>query len=112
LICASTDIIMSLFLPLVPWTEYEYFHLDGTTLIPKQQKLVDQLNNPHDQVFVFLLSSKASRYSINLISTNRLILFNAGYVYMTWNIFYMTDHFEYPTMLYDDTSIQCKAYMR
>ena len=103
---------MSLFLPFVPWTEYEYFYLDGTTLIPKQQKLVDQLNNPHDQVFVFLLSSKASRYGINLISANRLILFNVRYIHMTQNIFHITDHFEYPTLLYDDTSTQHKSYMR
>jgi len=67
---------MNLFLPLVPWTGYEYFYLDGTTLIPKQQKLVDQLNDPHGKVFVFLLSSKASGCGINLIGANRLILFD------------------------------------
>ena len=76
---------MSLFLPLVPWTRYEYFHLDGTTLIPKWQKLVDQLNDLHGKVFVFLLSGKASRCGINLIGANRLILFDPGYVYI--NIF-------------------------
>jgi len=84
---ASTDIVTNLFLPLIPWIGYEYFCLDGTTLIPKSQKLVDQLNDPHSKVFVFLLSSKASGCGINLIGANRLILFDPGYIHMTQNIF-------------------------
>lgn len=45
--------------------------------ITKQQKVVDQFNNPEGKEFI-LLSSKAGGCGINLIGANRLILFDPG----------------------------------
>ena len=66
--------------------------LDGTISTKKRQALVDQLNDPLRDEFVFLLSSKAGgcphhisdssqpfecgRCGLNLIGANRLILFD------------------------------------
>lgn len=57
---------------------YGYFRLEGSTVIKKRQKLVDQFNDPEGKEFVFLLSSKAGGCGINLIGANRLVLFDPG----------------------------------
>ena len=53
---------------------YPCVRLDGSTSAKKRQKLVDRLNDPSDDVLVFLLSSKAGGCGLNLIGANRLIL--------------------------------------
>lgn len=53
---------------------YASLRLDGTMAINKRQKLVDQFNDPTQDAFVFLLSSKAGGCGLNLIGANRLIL--------------------------------------
>ncbi len=55
---------------------YPYVRLDGSTSAKKRQALVDRLNNPKDDVFVFLLSSRAGGCGLNMIGANRLILFD------------------------------------
>lgn len=55
---------------------YPFVRLDGTTSIKKRHGLVTKFNNPEDESFVFLLSSKAGGCGINLIGANRLILFD------------------------------------
>ena len=55
---------------------YEYVRLDGSCSAKKRQAMVDRLNDPFDNVFVFLLSSKAGGCGLNLIGANRLILFD------------------------------------
>ena len=55
---------------------YPAVRLDGTTSISKRQKLVKQFNDPTQNQFVFLLSSKAGGCGINLIGGNRLVLFD------------------------------------
>ena len=55
---------------------YPFVRLDGGTPAKKRQALVDRLNNPKDDVFVFLLSSKAGGCGLNLVGANRLILFD------------------------------------
>lgn len=55
---------------------YPFVRLDGSTNSKKRQALVDRLNDPTDDVFVFLLSSKAGGCGLNLIGANRLVLFD------------------------------------
>ena len=55
---------------------YPAVRLDGTTSISKRQKLVKQFNDPSENCFAFLLSSKAGGCGINLIGGNRLVLFD------------------------------------
>lgn len=57
---------------------YPCLRLDGSTSISKRQKLVKRFNDPGDNQFVFLLSSKAGGCGLNLIGGNRLILFDPG----------------------------------
>ncbi|KAL3681387.1 hypothetical protein R1sor_024343 [Riccia sorocarpa] len=55
---------------------YPYVRLDGTTSISKRQKLVKKFNDPSQNEFAFLLSSKAGGCGLNLIGGNRLVLFD------------------------------------
>ena len=55
---------------------YPFCRLDGSTSISKRQKLVKRFNDPAEDCFVFLLSSKAGGCGINLIGGNRLVLFD------------------------------------
>jgi DNA repair and recombination RAD54-like protein len=55
---------------------YPFLRLDGSTSIGRRQQLVDRLNNPNDDIFVFLLSSKAGGCGLNMIGANRLVLFD------------------------------------
>ena len=58
--------------------QYPFVRLDGSTSINKRQKLVKKFNDPQDNQFVFLLSSKAGGCGLNLIGGNRLVLFDPG----------------------------------
>jgi len=55
---------------------FPFVRLDGSASIKKRQAMVDRLNDPNDDVFIFLLSSKAGGCGLNLIGANRLILFD------------------------------------
>jgi SNF2 family DNA or RNA helicase len=55
---------------------WPFVRLDGSASAKKRQQMVDRLNDPADNVFVFLLSSKAGGCGLNLIGANRLILFD------------------------------------
>jgi len=63
---------LDLFSMLCQERDYPYVRLDGSTNAKKRQTLVDRINNPRDDVFVFLLSSKAGGCGLNLIGANRL----------------------------------------
>lgn len=56
--------------------QYPCVRLDGSTSLNKRQKLVVAFNDPAQQQFVFLLSSKAGGCGLNLIGGNRLVLFD------------------------------------
>ena len=55
---------------------YSYVRLDGSVSAKNRQKMVDRLNDPNSDCFIFLLSSKAGGCGLNLIGANRLILFD------------------------------------
>lgn len=55
---------------------YRHLRLDGSRTIRCRKRLVDQFNDAHCDVFVFLLSSKAGGCGLNLIGANRLVLFD------------------------------------
>jgi DNA repair and recombination RAD54-like protein len=71
---------LDLFTNLCRERGYPVLRLDGSTSISKRQKLVKRFNDPMDDQYVFLLSSKAGGCGLNLIGGNRLILFD-----MSWN---------------------------
>lgn len=50
--------------------------LDGSITVNKRQALVKKFNDPKDNQFVFLLSSKAGGCGLNLVGGNRLVLFD------------------------------------
>lgn len=67
---------LDLFAQLCRERKYPHLRLDGATSISKRQKLVNCLNDPSKDEFVFLLSSKAGGCGLNLIGANRLVLFD------------------------------------
>lgn len=71
---------LDLFSALCRERGYPCLRLDGSISISKRQKLVKRFNDPKDNQFVFLLSSKAGGCGLNLVGGNRLILFD-----MSWN---------------------------
>ncbi|EFJ27027.1 hypothetical protein SELMODRAFT_412612 [Selaginella moellendorffii] len=67
---------LDLFAQLCRERNYPYVRLDGSTSIGKRQKLVQKFNDPSQNEFAFLLSSKAGGCGLNLIGGNRLVLFD------------------------------------
>ncbi|GHP09326.1 DNA-dependent ATPase protein rad54 [Pycnococcus provasolii] len=55
---------------------YPYVRLDGSTSIKKRMQLVREFNDPANDQFAFLLSSKAGGCGLNLVGANRLVLFD------------------------------------
>lgn len=55
---------------------YRYVRLDGSMSIKKRAKVVDSFNNPDNDEFIFMLSSKAGGCGLNLIGANRLVMFD------------------------------------
>lgn len=52
---------------------YKYLRLDGTTAVNDRQDLIDNYNENND-IFVFLLSTKAGGMGINLTAANVCIM--------------------------------------
>jgi DNA repair and recombination RAD54-like protein len=67
---------LDLFVQLCREKRFPYVRLDGSISIKKRMKLVKEFNDPAQDQFVFLLSSKAGGCGLNLIGANRLILFD------------------------------------
>lgn len=67
---------LDLFAQLCRERHYPFLRLDGSTSIKTRQLLVDKLNDPRQDYFCFLLSSKAGGCGLNMIGANRLVLFD------------------------------------
>ncbi|KAJ1772731.1 DNA-dependent ATPase protein rad54 [Coemansia sp. RSA 1843] len=70
---------LNLFETLCRARGYGHYRLDGSMTIGKRQHIVDRFNDPKDNAFVFLLSSKAGGCGINLVGANRLVLFDSSF---------------------------------
>ncbi|KAJ2532584.1 DNA-dependent ATPase fun30 [Coemansia sp. RSA 1937] len=56
----------------------EYYRLDGQTKVAERQGLIDQFNSPESTAPVFLLSTKAGGFGINLTGSNVVVIYDAG----------------------------------
>jgi len=57
---------------------YKYLRLDGQTPVTERQERIDEYNNNPD-IFVFLLSTKAGGFGINLTSANVVIIYDLDF---------------------------------
>ncbi|KAJ2809350.1 DNA-dependent ATPase fun30 [Coemansia guatemalensis] len=55
-----------------------YFRLDGQTKVDERQGMIDIFNSKSSSVPVFLLSTKAGGFGINLTSANVVVIYDAG----------------------------------
>ncbi|KAJ2158613.1 DNA-dependent ATPase fun30 [Coemansia sp. RSA 552] len=55
-----------------------YFRLDGQTKVDERQGMIDRFNSDDSKVPVFLLSTKAGGFGINLTSANVVVIYDAG----------------------------------
>jgi DNA repair and recombination protein RAD54B len=59
---------------------YPFVRLDGSTSLAQRQALVDRWNDvANNDLFLFLLSTKAGGVGLNLIGANRLVLFDSDW---------------------------------
>lgn len=53
--------------------KYRYLRFDGETKVEKRQNLIDEFNT-NNEVFVFMLTTKAGGVGINLTGANRVVI--------------------------------------
>ncbi|KAJ1815983.1 DNA-dependent ATPase fun30 [Coemansia sp. RSA 2598] len=56
----------------------EYCRLDGQTKVDERQTMIDEFNDPASSIPVFLLSTKAGGFGINLTSANVVVIYDSG----------------------------------
>ncbi|KAM3914775.1 helicase ARIP4 [Leptodactylus fuscus] len=57
-----------------------YYRLDGSTSASERERLINQFNDPgNDNVWLFLLSTRAGCLGVNLIGANRVVVFDASW---------------------------------
>ncbi|KAJ1644846.1 DNA-dependent ATPase fun30 [Coemansia erecta] len=58
--------------------QIEYCRLDGQTKVDERQTMIDEFNDPESTIPVFLLSTKAGGFGINLTSANVVVIYDSG----------------------------------
>ncbi|KAJ2004824.1 DNA-dependent ATPase fun30 [Coemansia thaxteri] len=56
----------------------DYCRLDGQTKVDERQTMIDEFNSDSSRLPVFLLSTKAGGFGINLTSANVVVIYDAG----------------------------------
>ncbi|XP_015917010.2 DNA repair and recombination protein RAD54-like [Parasteatoda tepidariorum] len=67
---------LDMFEKLCQLRNYTFVRLDGTMTVKKRGKIVENFNDPNNNLFIFMLSSKAGGCGLNLIGANRLIMYD------------------------------------
>ncbi|KAI8920544.1 SNF2 family N-terminal domain-containing protein [Entophlyctis helioformis] len=78
LIFSQFVIMLDLLEPVMEHLRIPYLRLDGSTPVAERQLLIDQYTNTPD-IPVFLLSTKAGGFGINLTTANTVILYDIDY---------------------------------
>ncbi|KAJ2733606.1 DNA-dependent ATPase fun30 [Coemansia sp. BCRC 34962] len=58
--------------------DIEYCRLDGSTKVDERQAMIDEFNSDGNRLPVFLLSTKAGGFGINLTSANVVVIYDSG----------------------------------
>lgn len=58
---------------------YRYERIDGSVIGNRRQAAMDRFNNPENDVFVFLLCTKAGGVGLNLTSANIVIIYDSDW---------------------------------
>ncbi|XP_012553424.1 SWI/SNF-related matrix-associated actin-dependent regulator of chromatin subfamily A containing DEAD/H box 1 homolog isoform X2 [Bombyx mandarina] len=72
LIFSQFTMMLDILEPYLTIRRYQYLRLDGSTAVTERQDLIDQYNN--ENIFVFLLSTKAGGLGINLTAADTVII--------------------------------------
>lgn len=72
LIFSQFVMMLDIIEPYLKLRGYEYLRLDGSTAVTSRQELIDQYNK--EDIFVFLLSTKAGGLGINLTAADTVII--------------------------------------
>ncbi|GAA6011499.1 hypothetical protein JCM10207_002640 [Rhodosporidiobolus poonsookiae] len=71
--------IIDLLKDLMETTRYQYLTLDGSTPQEDRMPLVDQFEDPDQEYFCFLISTKAGGVGLNLTAANRVVIFDPNW---------------------------------
>ncbi len=61
------------------YKDYNMVRLDGSTKLVERQAAIDSYNNPKDDVFIFLLSTRAGGLGINLTAADTVFIFDSDW---------------------------------
>ena len=71
--------VLSILEELMSMWGYKYVRLDGNTPVAQRQVLIDQFNEDPQNLFVFLLSTRAGGVGINLTSADTVIFYDIAF---------------------------------
>ena len=57
---------------------FSYLRMDGSTSLPQRQKMMEKFNNDN-QVFIFILSTRAGGLGINLVGADTVIFYDSDW---------------------------------